>query len=510
MSIQSSALKMTVLLALATAPLAALPPATAARKDTAKPHMAGVASTIILTISTPPTISYGEDVGGYALVTSSDGTTLTGTVTFFDGASNICTIPVTQTTSCPASAGTNFVAGTHMLTAVYSGDATHQSSTSNGVPVIVLPDVTTISVTSSTNPAIYGQGVTFTATAQGDHAVPSGQIEFLDGSSVIAAATLNPAGVATASTSSLTIGMHSITAHYAATQNFGAATSAALSEVIQSPAPIATVTTLASNINPATNGQTVTFTANVTTPGSSLVSAGTVTFLDGSSTLGTAALNSSGVAVLNTASLSAGTHAISARYEGDTGASSSSSTPLEETINTSSSSQSSAFALTVTGTPTVMIGRAVDLLVTIAPKTGTISPVQLSCTNLPPESACTFGMATLPANGGTTSLQISTMAPHSCESDNANSQSAAMPFAGPALAGLFLLFFPRRRSKSAKGLILMLVAVCGMASLTGCGGNCTDLGTRPGDYTIHLVGTSNGTPTVTTKIVLHVTVPEGN
>jgi hypothetical protein len=474
--------------------------------------MAGVATTVILTISTPPTISYGEDVGGYALVTSSDGTTLSGTVTFFDGATNICTIPVTQTTSCPASAGTNFASGTHLLTAVYSGDTTHQGSTSNSVSVVVLPDITTVSVTSSGNPAIYGQNVTFTATAQGNHAVPSGQIEFLDGSSVIAAATLNPAGIATVSTSSLAVGAHSITARYAATQNFQAATSAMLSEAIQSPAPIASVTTLAANINPATNGQTVTFTANVAAPGSSLVPAGTLTFLDGSSTLGTATLNGSGIAVLNTASLSVGTHAISASYAGSSATADSSSTPLAETVNTSSSSESSTFALTVTGTPTVMIGQGVNLLITVAAKTSSIPPIQLSCTNLPPESACTFGKATLPANGGTTSLQISTMAPHSCESDNTNTQNAAMPFAGPALAGLLLLFLPRRTRKSAKGLILMLVAVCGMASLTGCGGNCTDLGTRPGDYTINVVGTSTTAPisTVTTKIVLHVTVPEGN
>jgi hypothetical protein len=42
----------------------------------------------------------------------------------------------------------------------------------------------------------------------------------------------------------------------------------------------------------------------------------------------------------------------------------------------------------------------------------------------------------------------------------------------------------------------------------GCG-NCTDLGTRPGDYTIKVIGTSTGASSnaVVAKIVLHVTVP---
>jgi len=134
--------------------------------------------------------------------------------------------------------------------------------------------------------------------------------------------------------------------------------------------------------------------------------------------------------------------------------------------------------------------------------------VQLSCAGLPTESACTFGTATLPVNGGTTSLQISAMFPHSCESNIPYSQNAGIPFAGPALAGLLLLFIPRRRRKSFKSLLLVLIAACGMSALTGCG-NCTDLGTRPGDYTINVIGTSTGggSSTVTTKILLHVTLP---
>jgi hypothetical protein len=315
MPIPSLALKTAALIALISVPLPAstqqlstnqLSPSHAT-KNAATPvataQTSSVATSIVLTISTPSTLSYGEDVGGYALVTSSDGTALSGTVSFYDGATNICTIPVTQTTSCPPNAGTGFAAGTHLLTAAYSGDATHQSSTSNGVPIMVVPDVTTLSVASSANPAGYGSSVTFTVTAQGDHAIPSGQIQFLDGASLIVTATLNPAGTASIAESTLKLGTHPITARYAATQNFGAAASAVLSQVIQTSTGIATSTMLASNLNPATAGQSVSFTADVVTAGQSLVPTGTVTFLDGSTVLGTSSLNSFGLATLSTSSL---------------------------------------------------------------------------------------------------------------------------------------------------------------------------------------------------------------
>lgn len=513
MSIQSFALKTVTLIAFAWASspasaqqLSTSPATESASQAVVTSQTAAVSTTIVLTISTASPLSYGEDVGGYALVTASDGTTLSGTVTFYDGAINICTIPVTQTTSCPAGAGAGFLAGTHLLTAVYSGDSTHQGSTSNGVPIMVLPDVTTLSLTSSANPASYGGAVSFTVTARGNHAVPTGLIEVLDGENLIATATLGPAGTTSIAESALTLGTHAITARYVATQNFSAAASNVLTEVIQAAGMMTTSTTLASSVNPAAAGQSVTFTADVVIVGQPLVPAGTVTFLDGSSVLGTASLNAAGLATLTSSSLASGSHTISANYAGSSATAASSSTPLAEMVN--GTSASAPFTLTVAGTPTVVTGQAVNLVITVAPRVSTIQPVQLSCAGLPAESACTFGSSTLPANGGTTSLQISTMSPHSCVSDTPYSQNAGIPVTVPALAGFMLLFFPRSRRKSMKSLLLVLFMTGGIASLMGCG-NCSDLGTRPGDYVIQIVGTSTGTATskVVAKIALHVTVP---
>ncbi|MEI6194165.1 MAG: Ig-like domain-containing protein, partial [Verrucomicrobiota bacterium] len=90
----------------------------------------------------------------------------------------------------------------------------------------------------------------------------------------------------------------------------------------------ATTTALGSSLNPSTNGNNVIFTATVAPAATS----GTVTFLDGATTLGTGAL-SSGVATYATSALSVGDHAITAQYGGNGNYSGSTSTVLTQTVN---------------------------------------------------------------------------------------------------------------------------------------------------------------------------------
>src|SRR5262249_4574817 len=76
-------------------------------------------------------------------------------------------------------------------------------------------------------------------------------------------------------------------------------------------------TALTSSASPATSGQSVTFTATIspTSPGSGTPT-GTVTFYDGSATLGTGSV-SGGIATFSVSSLSVQTHSIKAVYGGD-------------------------------------------------------------------------------------------------------------------------------------------------------------------------------------------------
>jgi autotransporter-associated beta strand protein len=96
--------------------------------------------------------------------------------------------------------------------------------------------------------------------------------------------------------------------------------------------PVATTTTLASNLNPATVGAVVTLTATVTgsTP------TGNVSFYNGATLIGTNVLNASFQASVTTSSLAVGTHSITATYAGNANNSTSTSTALSQVIELSS------------------------------------------------------------------------------------------------------------------------------------------------------------------------------
>ena len=92
-----------------------------------------------------------------------------------------------------------------------------------------------------------------------------------------------------------------------------------------------TTTSLLSSENPANSGDTVTFTATV----SPSTASGSVTFLDGSTPLGTPSV-SGGQATLSTAALTFGSHSITAVYNGDTNNAGSVSSVLSQVVNLAS------------------------------------------------------------------------------------------------------------------------------------------------------------------------------
>jgi hypothetical protein len=93
---------------------------------------------------------------------------------------------------------------------------------------------TTTTLGSSPNPSNSGQTVIFTAivTPQGS-GTPTGPVNFFDGTQSLGSSSLNSAGVATLSTSTLAVGTHSITAMYSGDPNFGSSNSPVLSQVVQ-------------------------------------------------------------------------------------------------------------------------------------------------------------------------------------------------------------------------------------------------------------------------------------
>ena len=187
---------------------------------------------------------------------------------------------------------------------------------------------------------------------------------------------LNPTLYALAQTSSYSADFHDITTgnnnHYYAAIGYDNATGwgsfnglSLFYDLVAGPSRSATSTTLASSANPSGYGSAVTFTATVT--GSSPT--GTVTFIDGTTTLGTGAV-SSGKATFATSSLTVGTHGITAAYSGDTKNNASTSTALTQTVNKAATSAALASSLNPSG-----YGSAVTFTATVtgSSPTGTVT-----------------------------------------------------------------------------------------------------------------------------------------
>jgi hypothetical protein len=97
-----------------------------------------------------------------------------------------------------------------------------------------------------------------------------------------------------------------------------------------------TTTSLTSSAATPTVGRPVTFTATTTSVGDTAVPTVSVEFKEGSTVLGTSALDSTGHAVFTTSSLGPGVHIITAVYLGASGFSGSTSGPVTETVKASS------------------------------------------------------------------------------------------------------------------------------------------------------------------------------
>src|SRR5262249_14330603 len=110
-------------------------------------------------------------------------------------------------------------------------------------------------------------------------------------------------------------GTRSITAVYSGDSNNLAGTSAALNQVVKT-LPATTTSMLISSLNPSLFGQSVTFTATVTSPYSPIPDGHTVNFFNGSALLASV-LTINGLARYTTSSLTAVSHTIKASFVGD-------------------------------------------------------------------------------------------------------------------------------------------------------------------------------------------------
>ena len=287
-------------------------------------------------------VTVGQSV---TLTAAISGSSPSGTVTFKDGSTTIGTGTVS---SGKASLSTTFkTAGSHSLTAVYGGNTNNTSSTSAAKTHTVSKASTTTTLSLSATSVAVDQSVTLTAKVSGSS--PGGAVTFKDGITTIGTGTVS-SGKASLNTTFKTVGSHSLTIVYGGDANYNGSTSAAKTLIVNKAA---TTTTLTVSPNPIAVGKSITLTATIN---SSSVT-GTVTFKDGTTTLGTGIV-SSGKASFIASFSTASTHSLTAVYGGD---------------SNYSASTSSAISLKVDATPTVSITAPANNSSRLAPATITLT-----------------------------------------------------------------------------------------------------------------------------------------
>lgn len=489
---------------------------------------------------TSPTIQYGMSKDLDAFVTSGSNSNLSpndGTITFKDGGTTLATVPIAggelpPSTLLGGGSGTYgsftggaatytapyLTVGTHNMTAAFSGDASYNASASTAMPVTVTQASSIITMESNALQPLVNTPVALSASvALGNGGSPNapitGTVAFYDGcvypnvGKLLGTGTISGQSspglyVANFAVSFAAAGAHHICAVYTGDANVQSSTvSSALTLTVVSQSSSQTSLTVGTP-TPIYAGQAVTLTANVTGDSATPAVTGTVTFYDGTSSLGTANV-AGGMASFTTSSLTGGVHNIYAAYSGDSNFIKSQSQVTQVVINDFTVAVGSSSANVVAGG-----SAAVAMTVTAV---GTFpNAVSFTCGGLPSGANCTFSPSQVtPGSGAVVStLVISTAGPtlspaargttvHAAvQQPPAKGGTSSMPL---AFGGAFFLGMPlfglgwtkRRKLLTAVFSILGVALILTGMGLTGCGGSSTK------KYTISNPGTPAGMSTVT-------------
>ncbi len=277
--------------------------------------------------------------------------------------------------------------GVHQVFATYSADTTYSIASVNQPHTVnrqVFATQTVLTATPLTSLASQTVHLEANVSAAGGGTVCPpiqgnicswGTLTFLDGAKTLHSGPTDTNGRAVFDTATLGAGPHALSAVYHGFSNaveiFPQSTSAPVTVTVTSVST-ATSASLSNASIPA--GTIVTITASVSS--GSGTPFGGATFFDGTTPLGTAALHADGTATFSTASLAAGTHAISASFNANSTFAGSSSTPV---------------ALVVTAPPASAIATFLALSTGLHPENGSLSlSAKVAAAHGSPQSTIVF------------------------------------------------------------------------------------------------------------------------
>jgi sugar lactone lactonase YvrE len=345
-------------------------------------------------------------------------------------------------------------------------------------------------------------------------------------------------GTATLTSATLPLGANVITAIYLGNSALAVSSSSPVTVTISAPA--STVTTLMISPNPGGVGQTVTLTATVA-PVATGTPLGTISFCDAGSgdaavhhidsgkvggsaransnvhpaggggspspcgadtLLQTVTITAQGTVTITTAALTVGDHNIYAVYSGNPGFITSTSTTVDEPVNT-------AYTVTAPQTPFMVSERgSVQITVTVPPLGGSYTNVvTLVATGLPPRATATFNPPTVtPGAEGEQTVMTIQLAPTTAQQPGPG-RTPSVPSLPASLVwpmtviGLLLMVLSmipmmgamlHRHPPARLARVVLSVGAIAVAALvmSSCNGGFAGLSTPAGQYTITIPGTS--------------------
>ncbi len=485
-----------------------------------------IAKAATTTTVTPATLapSAGSSLVVNATVTATGGGSSgpTGTVTFLLDNVSQSVVPITTTSGSTGASYTipSVPAGTHALTATYSGDTNYATSTSAAVTITAAKSATTTTLTAT--PGVLAAGTTETLTATVAPTVTvtgttyniTGTVAFYDnGTTLLGSATVS---MGSASITGVTLAnnvSHSITAIYSGDPSWLTSTSSAL---LLAATTVPDTVVLTSNYNAANPGQALILTATVTPNAPPALTSeqnpsGNVIFYNGTTVIGTVALTASSgdssIASFTTSTLPGGQDNLSAYYQGDNYFDAETSNILtlnilDFTITASPSNPSTNLNIVqgTSGSASFLISGEGGFSGTVQVVCAVATQDDMTCTSSPQDVS----------PGTTVTFVIQTYLPGQ-QTTSTTAQGKPMPplwprvVSGTALAilGVFLLPFGRRvrifaeRSRRTFWVFLLLLVGLGASGLgcsnvTGVNGTGTPLGVT----TIKITASANVDNTV--------------
>jgi hypothetical protein len=340
----------------------------------------------------------------------------------------------------------------------------------------------------------------------GNGGVPTGNVTFKDGTTTLTTLAVNGSGVATYSTSTLAVGQHTLAAVYGGDASDAGSTSTAVTVTVTA---YGTQTSLAASATSLNTDQELTLLTTTTSTSGGPVT-GTITYMNGTATLGSAGVGTNGTATL-TINPSQGSYSITAHYSGDTLNAPSVSNVVSVTVD-----QATEFTIGLNPTSlSIPTTQSASVTINLGSENGFADKIALGCGSLPYSVTCNFASNDLSLNAnGTASVQLTvdTNSPLASGTQaknempgSSNGPLAACVFPGAALFGF--AFWRFRKQAVALRLLVVIAMLAGTTFLmTGCGGFSLN-SAKPGNYVIQVTATGEQTG-VTHVANLTVTVTQ--